>query len=143
MRTLQVRVERQCQTAKAIAEFLYRHRLVTAVHYPGLQSHPNHDIAKEQMNHGLFGGVLSFEMKDQVMATAVAGALQIIQRATSLGGTESLIEHRASIEPPGRVTSPQGLLRLSCGLEDATDLINDLDRAISIAHQVVSKQSIQ
>jgi cystathionine gamma-synthase len=141
LRTLQVRVERQCQSATAIADFLDQHNLVTATHYPGLANHPDHAVAKRQMSNGLFGGVLSFEMEDQVMATAVAGALQIIQRATSLGGTETLIEHRASIEPPGRVTSPQGLLRLSTGLEDPTDLINDLDRALSIAEQVVLEGS--
>lgn len=141
LRTLQVRVERQCQSAKAIADFLDRHRLVTAVHYPGLVGHPNHATAKRQMSNNMFGGVLSFELENEVVATAVAGALQVIQRATSLGGTETLIEHRASIEPPGRVTSPQGLLRLSTGLEDPKDLIHDLDRALSIAEKVVSEHN--
>jgi cystathionine gamma-synthase len=136
LRTLQVRVERQYKTAQIITEFLTDHNLTTAVHYPGLESHTNHDIAKRQMHNG-FGGVMSFELKDEVMATALAGALTTIQRATSLGGTETLIEHRASIEPPGRVISPPGLLRLSVGLEDPDDLIEDLDKALFIAHKVV------
>mmetsp|Transcript_37529 Transcript_37529/g.91034 ORF Transcript_37529/g.91034 Transcript_37529/m.91034 type:complete len:197 (+) Transcript_37529:54-644(+) len=138
LRTLHVRVERQSQTAMAVAQFLDQHESVSAVHYPGLSSHPNHSVAKKQMMNGMFGGVLSLEMNDQVEATALAAALQTIQRATSLGGTETLIEHRASIEPPGRVTSPQGLLRMSCGLEEQADIIRDLDRAIAIAKQVTS-----
>lgn len=136
LRTLHVRVARQCQTAMAVARFLNQHESVVKVHYPGLPNHPNHAVAQTQMNNGMFGGVLSLEMKDQVEATALAAALQTIQRATSLGGTETLIEHRASIEPPGRVTSPPGLLRMSCGLEEESDIIRDLDRAIAIAKQV-------
>jgi len=139
LRTLQVRVERQSQTAQTLAEYLSSHPLITAVHYPGLASHPHHTLAKRQMENGLFGGVLSLEVKDEIMATATAGALETIQRATSLGGTETLMEHRASIEPPERRVSPQGLLRLSVGLEDPNDLIRDLDRALGIAKQVVSE----
>jgi cystathionine gamma-synthase len=136
MRTLQVRVERQCSTALTVADYLNQHSLVTAVHYPGLSSHPQHEVAKRQMKMG-FGGVLSFELADEVQATALAGALQTIQRATSLGGTETLIEHRASIEPPERRTSPPGLLRLSVGLEDPMDLIQDLENALVITREVV------
>lgn len=136
MRTLQVRVERQCATALTVAEYLNQHSLVTAVHYPGLSSHPQHEVAKRQMKMG-FGGVLSFELADEVQATALAGALQTIQRATSLGGTETLIEHRASIEPPERRTSPPGLLRLSVGLEDPKDLIQDLENALFITREVL------
>jgi cystathionine gamma-synthase len=83
-----------------------------------------------------FGGLLSFELSNIVQAMAVAGALQTAQRATSLGGTETLIEHRASIEPPGRVISPPGLLRVSVGLEDADDLIADFDTALSVAESL-------
>ena len=141
LRTLHVRVERQCRTALAIAEHLSTRRndpssLVTAVHYPGLTSHPNHSLAKRQMKNGCFGGVLSVELKSEHMAMAFAGALHTIHRATSLGGTETLIEHRASIEPPNRVTSPPGLLRITVGLEDASDLIRDIDRALLIAQEV-------
>jgi cystathionine gamma-synthase len=92
-------------------------------------------VAKKQMKGG-FGGILSVEFRSEAHAMAVAGALLVVQRATSLGGTETLVEHRASIEPPGRVTSPDGLLRVSVGLEDADDLIRDFDRAIAIADRV-------
>jgi len=85
------------------------------------------------------GSVLSLEMASESLVMALAGALQMIQRATSLGGTETLIEHRASIEPPGRVTSPSGLLRLSVGLEDPSDLIIDLENALDIAERVHSE----
>lgn len=139
LRTLQVRVERQCKTAQCVAEYLYNHELVSVVHYPGLVGHPQHEIAKKQMNVG-FSGVLSLELDNEVMATAFAGALKIIQRATSLGGTETLIEHRASIEPPDRVTSPPGLLRVSVGLEDPGDLINDIEKALSITRQIMSEE---
>lgn len=141
LRTLHVRVERQSQTALAIAEHFFHQNsdpssLVTAVHYPGLASHPQHDVAKRQTKNNCFGGVLSVELKSEHAAMAFAGALQTIHRATSLGGTETLIEHRASIEPPNRTTSPPGLLRMAVGLEDASDLICDIDRALAIAQQV-------
>jgi len=137
LRTLHLRVERQCQTAMAVAKFLSCHPLVIKTHYPGLKSHPQHSIAARQMKNKQFGGMLSFELKDEVMATAVAGAVDVIHRATSLGGTETLIEHRASMEPEDRKVSPGGLLRVSIGLEDADDLIKDLDRALRIAAKVV------
>jgi len=136
LRTLHVRVERACQTALALATFLSTHPSVHIVHYPGLEAHPQHDIAARQMKNGGFGGVLSFELPTEAQAMAVVGALQTAQRATSLGGTETLVEHRASIEPPGRVTSPPGLLRVSVGLEDASDLIQDFARALAIAEEV-------
>lgn len=146
MRTLHLRVHRQCETALVLAKHLFaqirnnsnsnNNSLVTAVHYPGLESHPRHDVAKRQMKLDNFGGVLSVELKSEHAAMAFAGALQTIYRATSLGGTETLIEHRASIEPPERVTSPPGLLRISVGLEDPTDLIADIDNALAIARQV-------
>ena len=137
LRTLDVRVERQCQSAQRVAEYLQSQDLVTAVYYPGLVSHPHHEIAKRQMNG--FGGVFSVEFENEVLATAFAGALRTIQRATSLGGTETLIEHRASIEPVGRVTSPWGLLRVSVGLEDPADLIHDMERALEVTQQIVSE----
>ena len=138
LRTLHVRLERQCQNASVMAEYLESHPSVTSVHYPGLSSHPQHTVATRQtLQQGMFGGVLSFEVIDEAYAMAVAGALRTIQRATSLGGTETLIEHRASIEPPERRTSPPGLLRVSAGLEDPRDLVADLDNALAIAHRVV------
>jgi len=138
MRTLHVRVERQCETALKVARFLENQPNVTKVHYPGLPSHSDHNLASRIMPKGLFGGVLSFEVADARYATAVAGAVRVIERGTSLGGTETLIEHRASIEPEERRVSPSGLLRMSIGLEEADDLIADLERALRVADEVVS-----
>lgn len=135
LRTLQVRVEKQSKNAQALAEYFYQHELIKNVAYPGLPSHPQHEIAKNQMT--LFGGVMSVELEDEAMAMAFAAALKTFQRATSLGGTETLIEHRASIEPPDRQVSPPGLLRISVGLEDVADLIHDVEQALGIAKQVV------
>ena len=112
-----------------VAGFLARHPKVARVHYPGLQSHPRHKIAAGQMSE--FGGMLSLEVKDGYdAAMSVAARTKIFIRSTSLGGVESLIEHRASIEGPG-TTSPEGLLRVSIGLENADDLIEDLDQALA------------
>jgi cystathionine gamma-synthase len=128
MRTLPWRMRAHSENAIKIAEFLTRHRKVACVHYPGLGSHPGHEIARRQMS--MFGGMLSFEIKDgRDAAMSVAAKTKIFIRATSLGGVESLIEHRASIEGTG-TTSPEGLLRLSIGLENADDLIEDLDQAL-------------
>jgi cystathionine gamma-synthase len=136
LRTLHVRVERQSETALKVAHFLEGHPFVRKVRYPGLASHPHHAVATRQMKR--YGGLLSFELSNEVEAMAVAAALSTIHRATSLGGTETLIEHRTSIEPEGRKSSPPGLLRLSVGLEDADDLMADLDRALQIAQEVTS-----
>ncbi len=128
MRTLPWRMRAHSENAMKIADFLASHARVGRVHYPGLQSHPAHKIAAKQMS--MFGGMLSFEVKDGTdAALSVTAKTKIFTRATSLGGVESLIEHRASIEGPG-TTSPEGLLRLSIGLENADDLIEDLDQAL-------------
>ncbi len=128
MRTLPWRMRAHSENALKIAEFLARHPKVKHVHYPGLQSHPRHKIALKQMSAS--GGMLSLEVKDGYdAAMQVAAKTKVFIRATSLGGVESLIEHRASIEGPGTI-SPEGLLRLSIGLENADDLIEDLDRAL-------------
>jgi len=128
IRTLPWRMRAHSENAMKIAEFLAQHRKVARVHYPGLPSHPGHDIAAKQMS--MFGGMLSFEVKDgSDAAMSAAAKTKIFIRATSLGGVESLIEHRASIEGPG-TTSPEGLLRLSIGLENADDLMGDLDQAL-------------
>jgi cystathionine gamma-synthase len=128
MRTLPWRMRAHSENALKIAEFLAQHPKVARVHYPGLRSHPGHEVAAKQMSG--FGGMLSLEVKDGYdAAMAVAAKAKIFIRATSLGGVESLIEHRASIEGPG-TTSPEGLLRLSIGLENAGDLIEDLDQAL-------------
>ena len=138
MRTLHVRVERQCETALKVARFLENQANVTKVHYPGLSTHPDHNLASRIMPKGMFGGVLSFEVADARYAMAVAGAVRVIERGTSIGGTETLIEHRASIEPEERRVSPSGLLRMSIGLEEADDLIADLERALHVADEVFS-----
>jgi len=128
MRTLPWRMRGHSENAMRVADFLSAHRKVARVHYPGLKLHPGHEIAARQMS--MFGGMLSFEVKDgRDAAMSVAAKTKIITRATSLGGVESLIEHRASIEGAG-TTSPEGLLRLSIGLENADDLIEDLDQAL-------------
>jgi len=118
------------ENAAKVAQFLSQNSKVARVHYPGLTNHPGHDVAKQQMS--LFGGMLSFEVKGgREAAMKVSNNTKIFTRATSLGGVESLIEHRASIEGPG-TTSPEGLLRLSIGLENAEDLIEDLDQALKL-----------
>jgi len=128
MRTLPWRMRAHSENAMKVAGFLASHPQVARVHYPGLQSQPGHEIAARQMSS--FGGMLSFEVKDgRDAAMSVTAKTKIFIRATSLGGVESLIEHRASIEGPG-TTSDEGLLRLSIGLENADDLIEDLDQAL-------------
>ncbi len=127
--TLPCRVRAQSENAMALAEFLARHPKVEAVHYPGLREHAGHAVAKRQMCGG-FGGMLSFQVRggrDEAMGAAARCELFI--RATSLGGTHSLIEHRASIEGPNTKT-PQNLLRVSVGLEHIDDLMADLTRAL-------------
>mmetsp|Transcript_38014 Transcript_38014/g.88450 ORF Transcript_38014/g.88450 Transcript_38014/m.88450 type:complete len:180 (-) Transcript_38014:231-770(-) len=136
MRTLDVRLRKQCASAQTLADFLEGHPSVAATHYPGLALHPQHAVARAQMSDEMYGGMLSFEVKDGTAETAmaVAARLRVIHRATSLGGTETLIEHRASAEPKGYPVSPPGLLRISVGLEDVNDLIEDLDIALTNAN---------
>jgi cystathionine gamma-synthase len=127
IRTLPWRMRAHCDNAGLVAEFLERHPKVEAVHYPGLTSHPGHEIAKLQMND--FGGMLSVQIRGgQDAAMRLTQHLTLFTRATSLGGTESLIEHRASVEGAG-TKAPANLLRVSIGLEHPDDLIEDLERA--------------
>jgi cystathionine gamma-synthase len=122
-------MQAHCANATKVAEFLQQHDQVSVVHYPGLQGNPFHAVAAKQMSG--FGGMLSFEVKGgKDAAMALAANVEIFTRATSLGGVESLIEHRASIEGPESKT-PQGLLRVSVGLENADDLIDDLTSALT------------
>jgi cystathionine gamma-synthase len=128
LRTLPLRVERQSSTALAVARFLEAHPAVEAVHYPGLPSHPGHAAARRQMS--AFGGMLSFRVRGgRDEALRATSRLKIFTNATSLGGTESLIEHRASSEGPGSPTPPN-LLRVSIGLEHPDDLVEDLAQAL-------------
>jgi cystathionine gamma-synthase len=129
MRTLPLRLERACQNAVAVAERFSRDPRVAAVLYPGLASHPGHAVAARQMKGG-FGGMLSIRVaRGEEAAISTAARVKIWKRATSLGGVESLVEHRASIEGAGS-PAPPDLLRLSAGIEDAQDLIDDLDQAL-------------
>ncbi|GIX38510.1 MAG: cystathionine gamma-synthase [Silanimonas sp.] len=129
LRSLPARMAWHCANARAVAGFLAAQPAVARVHYPGLASHPNHAVAARQMRD--FGGMVSVEFKGgREAALAFAGAVELFTNATSLGGVESLIEHRASVEGPNPV-SPPGLLRLSVGLEHAEDLLEDLARGIA------------
>ncbi len=129
IRSLPCRMRAHCEHALRVATFLRGRRGVRAVHYPGLPDHPAHALAARQMRGG-FGGVLSMEVEGgREAAMAVAAKVRLFTRATSFGGADSYIEHRASIEPPGTRT-PEGLLRLSVGLEHPDDLIEDLDQAL-------------
>ena len=130
MRTLPLRMREMSRNAQALAEFLDQHDQVEAVLYPGLPAHPGHDIATRQMNGG-FGPLLSFIVKGGAdAALAVAGKLALFHRATSLGGVESLVEHRHTIEPHTGI--PEGLLRVSVGIEDVEDLKADLVQALAV-----------
>ena len=133
MRTLFVRVRAACDSAQRIAEFFDGHAQVAEVLYPGLPQAPGHGVARRQMQGG-FGGMLSIRVRGgEAAAVATAAKVVLWKRATSLGGTESLIEHRASIEGAGSPV-PTDLLRLSVGIEDCQDLIDDLSKALNAAH---------
>ena len=128
MRTLPLRVERMCRSTQKITEYLSTQPKVADVYYPGLASHPGHDIAARQMQGG-FGCLFSFLVKGGAPeALAVVGKLKLFHRATSLGGVESLVEHRHTIEPHTGI--PPSLIRVSVGIEDAGDLIADLEQAL-------------
>ncbi len=128
LRTLFLRVRQCCSNTLAIAEWLEQQSMVDKVNYPGLSTHQHHAIARQQMQGG-FGGLLSFELKaDKVATLKFVGALRLIVSATSLGGTETLIEHRASVEPP-ETGVPENQLRLAVGIEQVDDLIEDFQQA--------------
>ncbi len=128
MRTMALRVERMVDNAMKIARFLEDHPKVDSVLFPGLESHPHHELAKAQMPGGA-GFLMSFLVKgDKETALQVAGKMKLFHRATSLGGVESLVEHRHTIEPHTGI--PETLLRISVGAENAEDLIADLGQAL-------------
>ncbi|MCP3962962.1 MAG: aminotransferase class V-fold PLP-dependent enzyme [bacterium] len=128
LRSLACRVERHAANALAIARALDGHPAVETVHYPGLEEHPGHAIARRQMR--AFGGMLSLAVRGgREQAVAIASRVKLFTNATSLGGVESLIEHRASSEGPAS-TTPENLLRVSVGLEHSEDLIADLLQAL-------------
>jgi methionine-gamma-lyase len=137
LRTLQLRVQRANETSQRIAEALEANPAVTAVHYPGLLSHPQHDLAQRQMPGG-YGGVLSFEVADYATSDRVIRTVERFALAASLGGVHSLITHPAAMLS-GVLTPEQldeagvkpGLIRLAIGLEPADELIDDLTRALA------------
>jgi cystathionine gamma-synthase len=134
LRTLDVRVRTQAATALTIATRLAGDARVSHVLYPGLAQHPGHAVAARQMGGG-YGGMLSIRIKGgERAAIATAAQVRLWKRATPLGGVESLIEHRASVEGPGSPCPPD-LLRLSVGLEDPDDLMNDLAQALDAAER--------
>lgn len=129
LRSLPARMDWHCRNARAVAEALAAHPAVSRVHYPGLDEHPQHALASRQMRG--FGGMVSFQLAGgRDAAIACAGRLKLFTNATSLGGCESLVEHRASVEGEQPV-SPRDLLRLSVGLEHPDDLVADLMQALS------------
>ncbi|MGO8876079.1 MAG: cystathionine gamma-synthase [Acidimicrobiales bacterium] len=133
LKTLAVRMDRQCANAAVIADFLSEHPAVGRVCYPGLSSHPGHDIAKRQMRD--FGAMVSFVLKEgEEVALATAARTELFTLAESLGAVESLIEHPARMTHASVVSSPlavdPGLLRLSVGLESVGDLVADLAQAL-------------
>ena len=133
MRTLHLRVRAASASAQRVAEHFVGHRHVRAVLYPGLADFPGHAIAARQMSGG-FGGMLSICARGgEAAAIATAAHTQLWKRATSLGGVESLIEHRSSVEGVG-TPAPPDLLRLSVGIEACDDLIDDLEQALKAAH---------
>jgi cystathionine gamma-synthase len=127
-RSLPARMAMHCANARRVAEFLAAQPQVERVNYPGLATHPGHAVAAKQMRD--FGGMLSVQLRGgRDAALAMAGALRLFTNATSLGGCESLVEHRASVEGDNP-TSPQDLLRISVGLEHPDDLVADLEQAL-------------
>ena len=144
--TLEIRYKRQCENAQKVAEYLQQHEAVGDVYFPGLVSHKNHEIAKRQQN-GLFGGIVSFTLKDDTVAAANAFVTltQYFKLAESLGGVKSLLCHppqmtHASVPRERRLEAgiKDSLIRLSCGIEEASDLIEDLESAFKRASR--SKQ---
>lgn len=132
MRTLFLRVRRASESALTIARHFQGHPALTAVLYPGLPSHQGHEIAARQMQGG-FGGMLSIRLAGgAAQAMAVLAAVRVFKRATSLGGVESLIEHRRSMEGPSSPV-PDDLLRVSIGIEAPEDLVADLEAALDTA----------
>ena len=146
--TLELRYKKQCNNAFAVAAFLINHEDVQEVHYPGLVNHKNHEIAKQQQN-GWFGGIVSFSLKEdtQYAADQFVTNTNYFKLAESLGGVKSLLCHpaqmtHASIPRERRLQSgiKDSLIRLSCGIEDAEDLINDLNQAFLKINELKEKR---
>ena len=141
LKTLHLRMARHCENGKAVAKHLASHPAVAKVHWPGFADHPGHDVAAKQMHD--FGGMVAFTLADDNLETAksVVASTQLFTLAESLGGVESLIGHPATMthasipkEVREKVGVTDGLIRLSVGIEDVNDLIDDLNQALSRAH---------
>lgn len=129
LQTLALRMQAHCEGARRVAEALADHPAIEAALYPGLTLDPGRPLAERQMTG--YGAMLSFIVRrGQAAAMAVAARLRLVVRATSLGGTHSLIEHRSSVEGP-KTIAPRGLLRMSVGLEHPQDIIDDLRQALA------------
>ena len=137
IKTLHVRMQRHCENGRAVAEFLAQHPDIESVYWPGFESHPNHEVAKAQMDD--FGGMISFVHKDNSLnkATQIVSSLKVFTLAESLGGVESLAGHPASMTHASipkvereKTGVTDGLIRLSVGIEDSEDLIADLTQAL-------------
>jgi cystathionine gamma-synthase len=128
LRTLHVRVRHQSTAAMTVARHFANHAQIKQLLYPGVTSHPGHAVAARQMQGG-FGGMFSMRLRDETAAIAAAARMRVWKRATSLGGVESLVEHRSSIEGDGSPCPPD-LLRFSIGLENIDDLIADIEHAL-------------
>jgi cystathionine gamma-synthase len=134
LKTLGIRMDRHCDNAEKVVDFLRGHHAVTAVHYPGLPDHPGHEIATRQMKR--YGGMVSFQVAGgEQQAVDICGATEVWTLGESLGGVESLIEHPARMTHASvrgtELEVPANLVRLSTGIEDSQDLIADLDRALA------------
>jgi cystathionine gamma-synthase len=144
VKTLAIRVRQQCENARQIAEFLTGHEAVESVLYPGLPGHPGHDIARRQMRD--FGGMISFLVETEEEAVALVARTKIWKLAESLGGVESLIEHPARMTHASTAdapfAAPRNLVRLSCGIESANDLIEDLAAALVRTRGTVSRPAV-
>lgn len=144
VKTLALRMERHCENALAIAQFLHQHDAVKKVYYPGLPTHPSHDLAKRQMPKG-FGGIVSVDLGGRAEVEAFIKGLKIFTFAESLGAVESLVcypwemTHSAvPVERRLQLGITEGLIRLSIGIEDKADLINELEHALSVVHNAVA-----
>lgn len=136
VKTLAIRMEQHARNAQRVAEYLEHHPAVKAIHYPGLPSHPQHELAKAQMSG--FGGMISIELGSLEKAVAVTKALRLFTLAESLGGVESLVCHPVSmthgsvpVTQREKLGITEGLIRLSVGIEDADDLLEDLKQALA------------
>ena len=137
IKTLHVRMQRHCENARVIANYLKKHDKVDNVYWPGFENHPNHNIAKSQMND--FGGMISFTVKGNFdLVKRITSSFKVFTLAESLGGVESLVNHPATMthasipkEERDKIGITDNLIRLSVGIEDISDLVDDIEQAIN------------